>query len=125
MMVDILEGNQMVTPHIKVDPVVGVDAQPNNDLVESKTLLHSSVGKFDCDPNKYLYNLVTHPHKEVPASKTLTTNDEAVALPNQRLGNFEEPVIDHSNNVDKKKILTMLRPHKAVRQLTMRHHPHY
>jgi len=32
-------------------------------------------------------------HKELPASKTLATNDEA----------FEELVIDHSNNVEKKK----------------------
>jgi len=26
MMVDIFKGDQVVTPHIKVDPVVGVDA---------------------------------------------------------------------------------------------------
>jgi len=37
MMVDIFEGDQVVTPHIKVDPAVGVDAQPNNDLAESET----------------------------------------------------------------------------------------
>jgi len=41
----------VVTPHIKVDPALGVDAQPNNDLVESET------------------------------SKTLTTNDEAFEEP--------------------------------------------
>jgi len=30
MMVDIFEGDQVMTPHIKVDPVDDVDAQPNN-----------------------------------------------------------------------------------------------
>jgi len=34
-------------------------------------------------PKKYLYNLETKPHKELPASKTLATNGEA----------SEEPVI--------------------------------
>jgi len=67
----------VVTPHIKVDPAIGVDAQPNNDLAESETLLHSSMEKLDCDPNKYMYNLETKPHKKLPASKTLATNDEA------------------------------------------------
>jgi len=37
MMVDMIEGDQVVTPHIKVDPAVGVNAHPKNDLAESET----------------------------------------------------------------------------------------
>ena len=36
-MIDIFEGDQVVTPHINVDPAVGVDFQPNNDLAGSET----------------------------------------------------------------------------------------
>ncbi|QCE14145.1 hypothetical protein DEO72_LG11g1143 [Vigna unguiculata] len=95
MMVGTLEEDQVVIPHIKADPVVGADSLPNNDLAESETLLDSSVEKSDCEPNKDLSNLETQPHT---ASETLTANDGAVALPNQHLGNSEEPVVDHSNN---------------------------
>ena len=46
----------VVTPHIKVDPAVGVDALPKNDLASLKHLKH-------------------------PVSKTLATNDEAFEEP--------------------------------------------
>ncbi|WVZ18462.1 hypothetical protein V8G54_005784 [Vigna mungo] len=98
MMVGTLEEDQVVIPRIKADPVVGADSLSSNDLAESETLLDNSVEKSDCEPNKDLSNLETEPHKELTASETLATNDEAVALPNQHLGNSEEPVIDHSNN---------------------------
>ncbi|KAG4941802.1 hypothetical protein JHK87_045673 [Glycine soja] len=90
-MVDTLE--EKVTPDMKKDPivvVVGTDAQPGNDLAES-----------EIPPESEPSNLETRPNKELPASETLATNGEAVAaLPNQYLGNSEEPMNDHLENCE-------------------------
>ncbi|KAK7411135.1 hypothetical protein VNO78_02567 [Psophocarpus tetragonolobus] len=92
-MVDTLEDDKVdVTPGVKKDPV-DTDAKPSNDLAMYETPAASSVEKSEC--KKDLSYLETQPSKELPASETLATNGEAVALLNQHLGNFEEPVGDY------------------------------
>ncbi|TKY73159.1 Zinc finger BED domain-containing protein DAYSLEEPER [Spatholobus suberectus] len=99
-MVDTLkEDKVVVTPDMKKDQVV-TDAQPSNDLAESETLSDSSVEKSESEPNRDLSNSETQPNMELPASETLATNGEAVTLPNQHLGNSEEPVNDHPENCE-------------------------
>ncbi|XP_020206178.1 zinc finger BED domain-containing protein DAYSLEEPER [Cajanus cajan] len=100
-MVDTLEEDkEAVTPDVKKDPV-GTDALHSNDLAESETLPDSSLEKSESEPNKDLSNLETQHNKELPASETLPTNgEEAVTLPNQHLGNSEEPANDHPENCE-------------------------
>ncbi|KAL2340347.1 hypothetical protein Fmac_008287 [Flemingia macrophylla] len=109
-MVDTLEEDKVAaTPDMKKDPV-GTDALPSNDLAESETIPDNSVEKSYSEPNKDLSNLETQHNKELSASETLSSIVEAVTLPNQHLGNSEEPANDLPENIES---LTSKQPDNA------------
>uniref|UniRef100_A0A0R0I8W9 BED-type domain-containing protein n=1 Tax=Glycine max TaxID=3847 RepID=A0A0R0I8W9_SOYBN len=88
-MVDTLEDDRVVVnSDMKKDPVVvvGTDAQPDKDLAESEMLPGT-----DAELNKDLSNSETLPNKELP----VINGEAVVALPNQCLGNSEEPMNGH------------------------------
>ncbi|KAG4991733.1 hypothetical protein JHK87_025190 [Glycine soja] len=88
-MVDTLEDDRVVVnSDMKKDPVVvvGTDAQPGKDLAESEMLPGT-----DAELNKDLSNSETLPNKELP----VINGEAVVALPDQCLGNSEEPMNGH------------------------------
>ncbi|XP_027361104.1 zinc finger BED domain-containing protein DAYSLEEPER-like isoform X2 [Abrus precatorius] len=88
-----------VAPDMKKGSV-GTDAQPNNDIAKSETVVDCSMEMSESEANRDLSNLETLPNKEVSASEALAPIGEAAALPNQNLSNSQEPANNHSENFE-------------------------